>query len=186
MDEALVASALGGSQEAYEQLYGIVYRRSLHYGFKFIPEHPAEREDFCHDATVQVLMSLNRFDGSSRFFTWATRIIMNYAFDLLRCKRASKRSVEMVSLEEARNCVDSVHGNCVETQIQASRDAAQVLNNIKDAGLLYEALVEGWTAAELANRHHTTVMAVKARIFRAKRESKNILQKGFAQTQVAA
>jgi RNA polymerase sigma-70 factor, ECF subfamily len=87
-DEHLVVRAQNGDRAALEQLlrnnYDLVYSVC-----RRLTGRDADAADAAQEAMIAVVRNLGRFDGRSRFATWAYRIAVNASIDELR--RRSRR-----------------------------------------------------------------------------------------------
>lgn len=82
-DRTLVARARAGDETAFRELVQRYQRRV--YGVAFGMLHNAEDAmDVTQDAFIRVHRYLERFEGSSSFFTWLYRITVNLCIDHLR------------------------------------------------------------------------------------------------------
>lgn len=82
-DSALVSQCQAGDQHAFQQLVER-YQRKV-YGVAFGMLHNAEDAmDVTQEAFIRVHRYLDRFKGSSSFFTWLYRITVNLCIDHLR------------------------------------------------------------------------------------------------------
>jgi RNA polymerase sigma-70 factor (ECF subfamily) len=82
-DKTLVTRCHAGDQEAFKELVQR-YQRKV-YGIAFGMLHNAEDAmDVTQEAFIRVHRYLDRFKGSSSFFTWLYRITVNLCIDHLR------------------------------------------------------------------------------------------------------
>jgi RNA polymerase sigma-70 factor (ECF subfamily) len=82
-DKTLVVRCKGGDQDAYRQLVQR-YQRKV-YGVAFGMLHNAEDAmDVTQEAFIRVHRYIDRFKGTSSFFTWLYRITVNLCIDHLR------------------------------------------------------------------------------------------------------
>jgi RNA polymerase sigma-70 factor, ECF subfamily len=96
-DEDLVVRARAGDRAALELLLRNNYDR-VHSVCRRLTGREADAADAAQEAMIAVVRNLGRFDGRSRFATWAYRIAVNASIDELR--RRSRRPV--TGLEELR------------------------------------------------------------------------------------
>jgi RNA polymerase sigma-70 factor (ECF subfamily) len=85
-EQALVAAAAGGSEDAYRQLVEPI-RSDLHaFCYRMLGSfHDAE--DVLQEAQIKAWRGLDKFDGRSSFRTWIFGITTNAAIDSVRSKR---------------------------------------------------------------------------------------------------
>src|SRR5262249_45176776 len=131
----------------------------------------------------------SRFRGDSALSTWLTRIAMNEALMMLRERRSDARFVERETNEDyefsAANLVDKAP---TPEEILADSElrtllieaAAKLRNSLRNAVLLH---LQGLSMAETARHLGLTVSAVKARVFHAKRQLREHLERRLAARQ---
>jgi RNA polymerase sigma-70 factor (ECF subfamily) len=82
-DRSLVARARAGDHAAFRVLFERYHRRAfgLAYG---VVKNPDDALDVVQDAFIKAHKHLGNFEGTSSFYTWLYRIVMNVAIDHLR------------------------------------------------------------------------------------------------------
>jgi RNA polymerase sigma-70 factor (ECF subfamily) len=88
-DVELVDAAKRGDREAFRALFERYHRRaySLAYG---VVHNADDALDVVQDAFIKAHKYLDKFEGTSSFYTWLYRIVMNLAIDHLRKHRKSR------------------------------------------------------------------------------------------------
>lgn len=82
-DNSLVLRCRAGDERAFRQLVQR-YQRKV-YGIAFgVVRNPEDAMDVAQEAFIKVHRYLDRFEGSSSFYTWLYRIVVNLAIDHLR------------------------------------------------------------------------------------------------------
>jgi len=105
-DEAqLVRAAQRGDQRAFRTLVERHQRKAFAVAFGILRDSDAAR-DACQDAFLKVHQSLPSFEGTSQFYTWLYRIVVNLCLDQLR-----RRRFERVELDQGRANDDTLDGN---------------------------------------------------------------------------
>ncbi len=91
MDEKdLVRQAKAGDSEAFRQLFERHNRRAYALALGVV-RNPDDALDVVQDAFIKAHRYLPKFEGTSSFYTWLYRIVMNLAIDHLRkSKRAQQ------------------------------------------------------------------------------------------------
>lgn len=87
-DRELVDAARAGDRAAFRTLFERYQRRAyaLAYG---VVRNPDDALDVVQDAFIKAHRYLDKFEGTSSFYTWLYRIVMNLAIDHIRkAKRA--------------------------------------------------------------------------------------------------
>jgi RNA polymerase sigma-70 factor (ECF subfamily) len=92
-DRELVDAARAGDREAFRALFERYHRRAfaLAYG---VVHNQDDALDIVQDAFIKAHRYLDRFEGTSTFYTWLYRIVMNLAIDHIR-KHRRLRPVEL-------------------------------------------------------------------------------------------
>jgi len=85
-DAALVAAAQAGDRKALDRLLRD-HQDRVHAVCRRITGNEADALDATQDALIAIVRGLPRFDGRSRFSTWAYRIATNSCLDELRRRR---------------------------------------------------------------------------------------------------
>ena len=85
-DDALVAAAQSGDRAALDRLLR-AHQARIHAVCRRITGNDADALDATQDALIAIVRGLPRFDGRSRFSTWAYRIATNTCLDELRRRK---------------------------------------------------------------------------------------------------
>ncbi|MFN7699320.1 MAG: RNA polymerase sigma factor [Deltaproteobacteria bacterium] len=92
IDAALVRRAQGGDHAAFRQLFDRYHKRAYSVAFGVL-KNRHDALDCVQEGFVKVHRHLPTFQGTSSFYTWLYRIVMNLAIDHLR-RRKTARPVE--------------------------------------------------------------------------------------------
>ena len=87
-DEALVARVREGDQDAFRELFDKYNRRAFAVALGVV-KNQQDAMDVVQDAFIKVHHHIDKFQGSSSFYTWLYRIVMNLSIDHVR--RTSKK-----------------------------------------------------------------------------------------------
>jgi RNA polymerase sigma-70 factor, ECF subfamily len=185
-DEAqLVSAAKKGDAAAFEELVNRYERKIFRLGMN-ITQNREDAQDVTQDAFLKSFQSLERFEGSSRFYTWLVRIAINEALMKLR-----KRRPGQVSLDEPIPGDDESMFRDVEDwgpspeQRFAQTELNEILNGvIGELEPIYRVVfllrdVEGISTEDTANILEISVAAVKSRLLRARLQLRQKLNKYF-------
>ncbi|HSI02907.1 MAG TPA: sigma-70 family RNA polymerase sigma factor, partial [Myxococcota bacterium] len=115
-DKLLVQRAARGDEIAFSELVTRHYRRALRVAFGLLKDRH-DAEDVLQDAFARVHARLKDFEGSSAFYTWLYRIVVNLSIDTMRKRRRERR----VELED-------------ETTREALRSGEELWPRYRDAG----------------------------------------------------
>lgn len=89
LDAQLVARAQGGDHAAFRQLFDRYHKRVYAVAFGVL-KNRHDALDCVQEGFVKVHRHLPSFQGSSSFYTWLYRIVMNLAIDQLRRRKTAK------------------------------------------------------------------------------------------------
>jgi RNA polymerase sigma-70 factor (ECF subfamily) len=166
-DSALIRMTLAGQSECFAVLMdrhmGAVSRR-----VRLIVRDPTDAEDVLQETVLKVWRRLSTFRSESSFRTWFTRVAINQAFESHRRElpgRSRRAEVDLDTVPSAREPQD-------ECLIRAET-ARAVRNAIVKLSSKYRQVLtlcdlQDLTARETAQRLHSTIQAVKTRLFRGR------------------
>ncbi len=86
-DKELVRRVQDGDRQAFRELFDRYHRRAFAVAFGVV-KNKQDALDIVQDAFIKVHKHIHNFQGSSSFYTWLYRIVMNLAIDHVR--RAKK------------------------------------------------------------------------------------------------
>jgi RNA polymerase sigma-70 factor (ECF subfamily) len=92
-DRALVERIKSGDKKAFDELYRLYHSRAYNIAFR-VTKNADNALDVVQEAFVKVFKSLDGFEGTSSFYTWLYRIVMNLAIDRVRAETRDQRLVE--------------------------------------------------------------------------------------------
>jgi RNA polymerase sigma-70 factor, ECF subfamily len=175
-ERALVVAAKNGDERAFETLFKRYQRKTLAVVLRYT-RAVEDAEDIVQRCFYKAFVHLSQFQGESSFSTWLTRIAINEALMFLRHIAA----VREVSLDDIRHAgsADSLgtpdanadpETRC--SQREEFRTLANAVRNLRPGLRTTVVLRElrELSTNETARRLGLSVGAVKARIFRGKRE----------------
>jgi RNA polymerase sigma-70 factor (ECF subfamily) len=82
-DKELVARAQGGDSEAFRVLFERYHRRAYSLALGVV-RNPDDALDVVQEAFIKAHRHLAKFEGTSSFYTWLYRIVMNLSIDHIR------------------------------------------------------------------------------------------------------
>ncbi len=88
-DRDLVRRVQEGDHEAFRALYTRYHRRAYAVAYGVV-KNKQDALDVVQDGFVKVHKHIDKFQGTSSFYTWLYRIIMNLAIDHVRRRRNAK------------------------------------------------------------------------------------------------
>jgi RNA polymerase sigma-70 factor (ECF subfamily) len=99
-DDELVERTREGDTEAFERLVSRYRRRILQLALSFV-RNERDAEEVVQDAFFRVHLGLTTFRGTSSFYTWLYRIVVNLAIDARR--KPHRHRVGWESIAESAN-----------------------------------------------------------------------------------
>jgi RNA polymerase sigma-70 factor (ECF subfamily) len=176
-ERTLVVAAKNGDEQAFETLFKRYQRKTFAVVLRYT-RVVEDAEDIVQQSFYKAFLHLCQFEGESSFSTWLTRIAINEALMFLRRIGA----VREVSLDDDRDPQASAAGLGIPdssadpetrcSQREEVRILSKAVRNLRPRLRTTIALRElrELSTSETARRMGLSVGAVKARIFRGKRE----------------
>jgi RNA polymerase sigma-70 factor (ECF subfamily) len=178
-DVELVEAARGGDRDAFRVLFERYHRRaySLAYG---VVHNADDALDVVQDAFIKAHKYLDKFEGTSSFYTWLYRIVMNLAIDHLR-KHKKSRAVDFAEAsvrEEDASANDELVPRIlganpgralVDKEIRARIEAALEELSDNHRAVLVMRELEGLSYEEMAQVMGCSKGTIMSRLFHARR-----------------
>jgi RNA polymerase sigma-70 factor (ECF subfamily) len=183
-EDQLLAAAKASDVRAFEELC-LRYMRSVRQRVSSIVRNPEDTDDVIQDSLLKAYRHLRQFRQSCSFSTWLTKIAINTALMHLR----KKRSRPEVSFNQAgetnqtRSLNDIPDPSPSTERTYARRETFEaMLHAVKRLPPLSQALLEQChgqekTLREAAEKWGITIASAKARLFRARRTLRSMLER---------
>lgn len=171
--EELILRGRGGDREAVKRLIERYQSRVA----KFVLSQTGDTnayEDLCQAIFVKMVIGLPRLRKPNRFESWLFQIARNVCRDHLRARLGWKRY--FVAYQAAHDHVAAPESLGSENEEQMANRLAELSPG--DRSLLLLHLDEKRSYRDLARLSNTTVSAVKSRLYRARRELRDLLLAG--------
>jgi RNA polymerase sigma-70 factor (ECF subfamily) len=178
----LLAGARRGNREALAGLV-VPYSSGLYLSALRITGNPSDAEDVRQEAMLRAVSRLDQFAGSQseardNFHAWVSRIGANAAIDVIRRRREGK----VVSLEQPSGATEETLGSGIaarednpeerlarkEMRMLLAAAIAQLPAELRQVCLLQDVL--HYSTQEVADRLGVSTVAVRLRLFRARRK----------------
>jgi len=177
-DRELVESARKGDRDAFKTLFERYHRRAYALAFGVL-RHQDDALDVVQDAFIKAHRYLDKFEGTSSFYTWLYRIVMNLAIDHLRKHRRQKPvELDEQHLEEGASGDDSLlpkilGGNpgraLLDKEIRARIDQALGKLSENHRAVLVMRELEGLSYEEMAQAMNCSKGTIMSRLFHARK-----------------
>jgi RNA polymerase sigma-70 factor (ECF subfamily) len=166
-DLALARRAASGDREAQRQLF-LAQRAAVHHTLFRILGSNRELEDLIQDAFLAIFRALPSFRGDSSLSRWCQTIATRTAYLAI-----SRRKPQSVDLDVVEEVLPSDHDTRRLAQVrEAARRLYAALDRIEAKHRIAFALavIDDRPLAEVAQLTDSTVVAVKTRVWRARKE----------------
>src|SRR5438067_1781199 len=183
---SLVHAAKDGDLVAFEELVRRYDRKVLRIA-QHITHNQEDAEDAAQDAFLKAFRGLGQFQEKSRFSTWLFRIAVNESLMKVR----QRRGFHMVSIEQDEEHdspatpLEIVDWAPNPEQLYGQSELKEILAKaLRGLSPMYRAVfllrdVEGLSINETAEVLNLSVLAVKARLMRARLKLRERLNKHF-------
>jgi RNA polymerase sigma-70 factor, ECF subfamily len=175
-ERTLVVAAKNGDEQAFETLFNRYQRKTLAVVLRYT-RVVEDAEDIVQQCFYKAFVHLSQFQGESSFSTWLTRIAINEALMFLR-RIGAVREVSLDDIGYAGSADSlAIPDSSADPETRCSqREEVQTLSKavrnlrpeLRTTVVLRE--LRELSTSETARRMGLSVGAVKARLFRGKRE----------------
>ena len=176
-ERTLIAAAKNGDEQAFETLFKRYQRKTFAVVLRYT-RVVEDAEDIVQQSFYKAFVHLCQFQGESSFSTWLTRIAINEALMFLR-RIGATREVSIDDIRDAKASAASlgIPDSSADPETRCSqREEVRILSKaVRDLSpglrttIVLSELRE-LSTSDTARRMGLSVAAVKARIFRGKRE----------------
>ncbi|MEZ4225190.1 MAG: sigma-70 family RNA polymerase sigma factor [Polyangiaceae bacterium] len=176
-DRVLIERAQQGDRGAFRELVERHQRRAFAIAIGLVRDEQDARE-IVQEAFLRVYRGLDRFHGSSSFFTWLYRIVTNLSIDLMRKPSRRERELDMsreikdeldvplLARIDGADPHDVVRRNEIAETIQSALDALPAYHR----GVILMREVEGMSYEEMAEAMGVSKGTIMSRLFHARQK----------------
>jgi len=191
-DDELVYRTQAGDRSAFAQLVERYQRRILQLALGFV-RNERDAEEVVQDAFLRVHLSITGFRGTSSFYTWLYRIVVNLAIDSNR--RPHKQRVAWESIAESAN--DSralelprmINSDPLEalTRMELSQRISMAMTHLAPyhRAVIIMREIDGMSYQEMAESLRISKGTVMSRLFHARRRLQRSLSNELIEYQIA-
>lgn len=180
IDWALVQRAQRGDAAAFEQLFHRHHRRAFAVAVGVV-KNKQDAMDIVQDAFVKVHRHIGSFQGSSSFYTWLYRIVMNLAIDQTRRSKVQKNVDYDDSIGRDSNPGDgpTTHALVADSNPRRTTIRRELSENIQRAlqtlpehhrAVIVLREVEGFSYEEMAKMLRVPKGTIMSRLFHARKK----------------
>ena len=185
-DLELVTAIRNGDTDAFEELVRRYDRQLLRIAHN-LTHNLEDAEDVVQEAFLKAYLKLDQFQGSSKFSTWLMRILINQGLMKLR----KRRDVQEISIDEPPKDdalpMDLADWSPDPEQLYGRSELREILSKALDrltprARVVFVLRdVEGLTIEETSTLLNLQPAAIKARLYRARLQLREVLARYFRQ-----
>jgi RNA polymerase sigma-70 factor, ECF subfamily len=168
-DEELVACAIGGDTESFDQLVKRWERPIYALAYRVIGREE-EARDVCQETFLRAYRSLGGFRGQAKFSSWLYRIALNLCRDWIRRERRaplvqSPEGIDLVELASERGPTESIEEIVSRRDLsQAVERAMKALSEDQRTAIILKEY-QGLTFQEIADLQGCPLSTVKTRLY---------------------
>lgn len=166
MIDADIQKAQAGDRQALDRLLRDNYDRMFAV-CRRLTGNDADAADACQEAVIAIVRNITKFDGRSRFGTWAYRIAVNASLDELRRRRRRARPDDRI-VDARRDEADPTPDPSVSISDRMDLDAALATLSPEFRAAVVLRDVAGLDYAEIAQTLEIPAGTVRSRIARGR------------------
>ncbi|MBN2591676.1 MAG: sigma-70 family RNA polymerase sigma factor [Sedimentisphaerales bacterium] len=189
-DTSLVRKCQHGDSDAMEQLI-LKYQNRIYNVILKICADPDDASELTQETFVKVIENIDKFQGKSRFYTWAFRIAVNLTLNYR--KKNSKYDISSLDAEKEYEEAQTTQAMKEFLKDDNSPDPVEVAQNKELCDLTIKALlqldepqkavvvlrdIEGMNYAQIAEVLDIELGTVRSRLSRARGRLREILEAG--------
>ncbi|BCX05596.1 MAG: RNA polymerase subunit sigma-24 [Candidatus Roseilinea sp.] len=175
-ERACVRDALAGDADAFRPLVEAYQVKVYNLALRMLGNE-REAEDAAQDAFLQAYARLATYKPEWRFKTWLMTIASNLCIDRLRRRRLESIAfADVVQREEGNDEIEFTSRDPQPDAVVARQQRDEVIRAMllelpaEDRSMVVMFYFNDMSYEEIAQAMHTTVSAVKARLFRARQK----------------
>lgn len=178
-DIEVVATAIGGQEDGFEELVRRYHRQIVGYVFRMLNDYDASL-DVAQEVFIKVHNSLDRYSSQYKFSTWLYRIAHNAAIDSIRRRFPNEQSLDTETREGVMQLELESPGPSPEQERELSEWRREISSVVKCLPAAYRELIVLRHGRELSYEEIGEVTGlplgtVKNRLFRAREMMREIL-----------
>lgn len=177
-DERVVAQAIAGSREAFDELVRR-HRGAIYTLIRTVIGGEQDADDLTQECFVRAYVAIVRFRQEGTFRTWLTRIAVNVARTHLARQRRVRRQVSLDAATDGGASPDAfVIGSDVEATLSRRQAIVRALAMLPEECRVALTLrdVQGLEYHEIASVLNVPIGTIESRVFRARRRLRPLLQ----------
>ncbi len=183
-DIELVAKAMRGREDSFEELVRRYQRPITNYVFRMLNDYDASL-DVSQEVFIKVYNSLSKYSSEYKFSTWLYRIAHNAAIDHMRRNSVNQQSIETENADGTYQLQIESRGPSPEQDRERSEWRSEIDAVVKCLPAAYRDLIvlrhsQDLSYDEIAEVTGLPLGTVKNRLFRAREMMREIfVERGF-------
>ena len=183
-DLDLIARAIGGREDGFEELVRRYQRPITNYVFRMLNDYDAAL-DVTQEVFIKVYNSLSKYSSEYKFSTWLYRIAHNAAIDHIRRKSPNQQSLEAENGDGSYQLQIESPNPTPEQERERSEWRTEIAAVVKclpaaDRELILLRHSQDLSYDEIAEITNLPLGTVKNRLFRAREMMREIfIERGF-------
>jgi RNA polymerase sigma-70 factor (ECF subfamily) len=183
-DLELIASAIGGREDGFEELVRRYQRPITNYVFRMLNDYDSAL-DVTQEVFIKVYNSLSKYSSEYKFSTWLYRIAHNAAIDHIRRKSPNQQSLEAENGDGTYQLQIESPSPSPEQERERSEWRTEISAVVKCLPSTYRELIllrhsQDLSYDEIADITSLPLGTVKNRLFRAREMMREIfIERGF-------
>lgn len=167
IEESLVKKAVQGDEEAFEKIYGCIYKDMYKYAY-YMLGNPHDAEDVVSEAVIDIYLGMNKLRNIGSFRAWAFKILSN------KCRRKRKQYLKKeVSIED--NQMEQFYEERDMEQAQVILNAFEMLS-FSEKNIISLAVFGGYKSSEIGDILNMKSGTVRSKLSRALGKMQKILE----------
>ncbi|MBS1792625.1 MAG: sigma-70 family RNA polymerase sigma factor [Acidobacteria bacterium] len=177
-DVELIAKAIGGREDGFEELVRRYQRPITNYVFRMLNDYDASL-DVTQEVFIKVYNSLHKYSSEYKFSTWLYRIAHNAAIDFIRRRAPNEQSLETENRDGAYQLQIESPNPTPEQERERSEWRTEIEAVVKCLPAVYRELIllrhaQDLSYDEIAEITSLPLGTVKNRLFRAREMMREI------------
>ena len=183
-DVELIAKAIGGREDGFEELVRRYQRPITNYVFRMLNDYESSL-DVTQEVFIKVYNSLEKYSSEYKFSTWLYRIAHNAAIDHIRRRANNEQSIETENNDGVYQIQIESPNPTPEQDRERSEWRTEIETVVKCLPSVYRELIllrhaQDLSYDEIAEVTNLPLGTVKNRLFRAREMMREIFMKrGF-------
>ncbi|MBN7772428.1 RNA polymerase sigma factor [Clostridium aminobutyricum] len=179
-EKRLIEQAKNGDEGSFETLILSCKGKAYNIAFRYM-NNESDALDVIQESFIKMFRHLPKFNGDSKFDTWAYRIVVNTCHDFLRKSKDKYRTVPLFSSEEEEEPPLEIEDQSPKPEdvLLHKEESAYIIGCLEKINSEHKEIiilrdVKGFSYEEIAEILECNIGTVKSRISRARNKLKEV------------